>query len=216
MWVVVQHVPYDGAGGVTTALDRIGERAVHVRPFLGEQLPAAAVLTGLVVLGGPAGSADDDAPHLVAERRLIVEAVDRGVPVLGVCFGAQLLAVALGGGVRRARVPEVGMDVVRPTPAGAEDPVLGAAGAEIDVLQWHHDTIVPPPGSVTLATSDACDVQAFRHGARAYGTQFHVEIDEALADVVRPQMPGVVLEEAAVRRASRHAAAVLDRFMALR
>lgn len=216
MWVVIEHVPYDASGGVAAALGRAGERAVHVRPYAGDALPQAAELTGLVVLGGPAGAADDEVPHLAAERHLVRQAVGLGLPALGVCFGAQLLAVALGGSVTRAPSPEVGMDVVRLTAAGHADPVLGPAGGELPVLQWHQDTYTLPAGAVSLATSGACAAQAFSYGSNVYGLQFHIEIDRALAEVIRPQLPGVVLDEAAVERAGHCAAGVLDRFLALR
>lgn len=208
VWLVIEHVPYDGSGGVAAALGRAGKRAVHMRPYAGEALPQAADLTGLVVLDGPSGAADDEVPHLAAERHLLRQTVDLGLPVLGVCFGAQSLAVALAGSVTRATSPEVGMNAVQLTAAGHADPVLSPAGAEPSVLQWHHDTYTLPPRAVSLATSDACAAQAFSYGRNVYDLQFHIELDSALAELVRPQLPGVVLSEAAVERASRCAAAV--------
>jgi hypothetical protein len=69
VWAIVQHGAYDGRGGIETALRRAGLEAVDLRPFAGDPLPAVSELSGLIVLGAPAGSADADAPdHLVQEE----------------------------------------------------------------------------------------------------------------------------------------------------
>ena len=110
VWAVIQHVDYDGEGAIGHALRRAEYPWVSMRPFRGDPVPRAADLSGLIVLGAPDGSADDrGCAHLVAERRLIADAVGLGLPVLGVCFGAQLLAVALGGRVISDGVSEIGM-----------------------------------------------------------------------------------------------------------
>jgi GMP synthase (glutamine-hydrolysing) len=106
-------------------LRRAGLEGVDCRPFAGEQLPAVSELSGLIVLGAAHGSADADAPeHLVAERQLIRKADDRGIPVLGVCFGAQLLAVALGGSMVTGGPVEIGMGTALLTETGRADRVL--------------------------------------------------------------------------------------------
>lgn len=214
--VVIQHVPYDATGGLAAALQRAGVEPVHVRPYLGEPLPDAEDLAGLVVLGGPEGAADDEAPeHLVRERDLLRSAVDMGLPVLGICFGAQLLAVALGGAVTRDAEPEVGINVVRLTHEGRHDGVLGSLNREFPVLQWHHHSYSPPAGAVRLASSDACIEQAFRIGERAYGLQFHAEITSELAALIADQLPTRSLDRAGVEAASHSGARLLDRFIAL-
>lgn len=215
MWALIQHTPYDGAGGVAAALVRAGEHAITVRPYAGQAAPAVADLRGLVVFGGPGGSADDDVPHLSAERTLLAEAAERGLPILGVCFGAQLLSVALGGSVDRAANPQVGMGRVHLTDEGLADPVLGPAGSHVPVMHWHRDICVPPSDAVVLATSDSAEVQAFRCGERAYALQFHVEITAELASIVRQQIPGITLDDLAVSRASTRAGPLIDRFVAL-
>lgn len=215
MWAIVQHVAYDGEGNIGHALRRAGQPWINVRPAFGDPLPRAAELSGLVVLGAPSGAADDRASaHLVAERQLIAEAVGLGRPVLGVCFGAQLLAVALGGGVVTGEL-EVGIGPAALTGAGRMDPVLGSREPELTVLHWHRQSYTLPPGAVRLATSGARTEQAFRVGDNVYGLQFHVEINAGVAEVIADQMPEGSLEPAAVARAGAWGDLVLDRFFAL-
>jgi GMP synthase (glutamine-hydrolysing) len=217
MWAIVQHVSYDGEGNIGHALRRAGRPWVDVRPFRGDRLPKAADLSGLVVLGARSGSADDQAAeHLVAERQLIAEAVGLGVPTLGVCFGAQLLAVALGGAVIADGVLEVGMGSAMLTDAGRADPVFGTSPEpDLTVLHWHRQSYTLPPGAVRLATSGAGIEQAFRVNDNVYGVQFHVEINRDLAEAIADQMPEGALEPDAVARASSWGDVVLDRFLAL-
>jgi GMP synthase (glutamine-hydrolysing) len=216
MWAIVQHVSYDGEGNIGHALRRAWQPWTNVRPFRGDPLPNAADLSGLVVLGAPGGSADDEASeHLVAERQLIAEAVGLGLSVLGICFGAQLLAVALGGGVVTGGALEVGMGAAALTDAGRADPVLGSPETELTVLHWHRHSYTLPPGAVRLATSGAGTEQAFRVNDNVYGLQFHVEINRSLAAAIAHQMPDGALEAAAVARAGAWGDLVLDRFVAL-
>jgi GMP synthase (glutamine-hydrolysing) len=216
VWAVVQHVSYDGRGGIEPALRRAGLEAVDCRPFRGEPLPAVSELSGVIVLGAPDGSADaDHPPHLVSERQMIREAVQLGVPVLGVCFGAQLLAVALGGRVVRDGPLEVGMGTATLTDAGRTDPVLDTDSETVTVLHWHRDSYTLAPGAVRLATSGLGVEQGFRIGEMAYGLQFHVEVNAQLAGVVADQMPPGALPADAVLNASSWGDGVLDRFLAL-
>jgi GMP synthase (glutamine-hydrolysing) len=144
----------------------------------GQSLPATlAGFSALVVLGGAAGAYDDvRAPWLPAVRRLLTEAVGTDVPTLGVCLGAQLLAVATGGRVERAPLPEYGAQLVAKRQAAALDPLLRGLPITPDVLQWHVDEITRlPSGAELLASSPNCEVQAFRVGRLGWGLQFHIE-----------------------------------------
>jgi GMP synthase-like glutamine amidotransferase len=216
VWVVIQHVSYDGRGGIGLALQRAGLAAVDCRPFAGERVPVVSELSGLIVLGAPGGSADADRPeHLLEERRLIERAVRLGKPVLGVCFGAQLLAVALGASVIKDGPLEVGIGSAMLTDAGRLDPVLGADSDVVPVLHWHRDAFTLPPGAVRLATDARGAEQAFRLGDKVYGLQFHLEINAELAATVGQQMPAGALPAEAVTAAASWGDGVLDRFLAL-
>lgn len=133
---------------------------------------------GLVVLGGGMTASDDvNAPWLPGVRALLREAVSGELPTLGVCLGAQLLALANGGQVGpNPDGPEFGAQLIAKRAACADDPLFGLLPITPDVIQWHFDAITTlPPGAVQLASSPGCDVQAFRLGRLAWGVQFHIE-----------------------------------------
>lgn len=132
----------------------------------------------VVCLGGEMGAMDDEEhPWLPDLRRLLSDAVARRVPVLAICLGAQLLAVATGGGVRRIPDgPEAGPWIVGKRDAANNDPLFAPMPFMPDVLQFHHDEVHQlPPGAVLLASAPRCGNQAFRVGPCAYGLQFHIE-----------------------------------------
>ena len=130
----------------------------------------------LVVMGGPMGVGDEVAhPFLIAEKAFVRRAVERGVRVLGVCLGAQILAEALGGRVGRNPHKEIGWFPVDLTPEGAAHPLMAGMPPRFNAFHWHGDTFTPPPGSVRLAASAACADQAFALGDRVLGLQFHLE-----------------------------------------
>jgi GMP synthase (glutamine-hydrolysing) len=140
---------------------------------------AAREASGIVVTGSYA-SVTERAPWMLSLGETLLEAAER-VPVLGVCFGHQLLASALGGGVERnPRGPEVGTHEVSLTPAGHEDPLLAGLPARLAVQQFHEDHVAAvPPGAILLASGAHSPVQAFAHGPRLRAVQFHPEFDAA-------------------------------------
>lgn len=133
---------------------------------------------GIVPLGGSMHAWDEERlPYLGRERELLREAVDEGVPVLGICLGGQLLARALGAEVRPAEQPETGWLTVEATPEAADDALLAHLRGPVGVYQWHLDVFDLPEGAVRLARSSQSPNQAFRYGERAWGLQFHPEVD---------------------------------------
>ncbi|WP_306748705.1 type 1 glutamine amidotransferase [Saccharothrix yanglingensis] len=132
---------------------------------------------GVVCLGGAMGALDDaEHPWLADVRRLLSHAVSKRVPVLAICLGAQLLAVATGGQVRRAERPEIGVRLVAKRDVAGQDPLFADLPWTPDVLQFHLDEVSSlPPTATLLASSPVCVNQAFRVGDNAYGVQFHIE-----------------------------------------
>lgn len=210
--LVLIHAPWETPALVDVAL---GDIPVERRCVVDERepaLPRASALGGLVVMGGPQ-DADDDARHpgLAAERRLLAEATDAGVPTLGVCLGMQLLGLALGARLHLRHGVEIGFASVDGAPGVASDPVLGPmfARPEATFLHWHSDAVELPAGAELLASTAATPVQAFRAGS-ALGVQFHPEADSALlgAWLATPEMTRG-LGEGAVRRAREDGARFL-------
>lgn len=125
---------------------------------------------------------EDEHPWLATEKRVLSEAIERGLPTLGVCLGSQLLAEVAGAQPRRASRSEIGWHVVEPLPEAADDPVLGGANGQFEAFQWHSYEAPLPPGAVALARSPVC-LQAFRlANGRAWGIQFHAEVTAEIVD----------------------------------
>jgi GMP synthase-like glutamine amidotransferase len=140
----------------------------------GGRLPAAGEHDGLIVLGGEQNALD---PTLAEQVALVRDATARGLPVLGVCLGAQLLAHAHGGEVRPLERRHVAWSVLQPLPAAQGDPVLGALPPGAAGLHWNEDVFALPPGAVELLRSPHGTGEGFRIGARSWGVQFHPELD---------------------------------------
>jgi GMP synthase-like glutamine amidotransferase len=179
--LVLQHIACEPPGAYEDELRERGGELVRVMVDQGEPLPELDGFDGVIAMGGPMGAYEDDRlPWLPDEKRLIADAVGGGVPVWGVCLGAQLLAASVGAAVAPGPEPEVGVLPVYRTARAADDPVFSALPDEFLALQWHSDTFELPTGAVALARSDAYENQAFALN-RAYGLQFHVEVGKMLA-----------------------------------
>ena len=126
-WLLVQHVAFEGPGAIAGAIADTGADLTVLRMDRGDALPppaAMADVAGLVVMGGPM-SVHDDLAWLADERALLRGAVEAGLPVLGVCLGAQQLAAALGAPVLEGPAPECGVGEVHLTTTALDDPVFG-------------------------------------------------------------------------------------------
>jgi len=171
-------VHQDDAGPVVfgDVVRELGHELVEWRPREGAPPDGGDA----VLIFGGAMHVDQEELHpwLVPEREWVRGLLDSGVPALGVCLGAELLAVAAGWSVVRLPVPEIGWHEVELTAAGRADALLGAAPARFASLQWHSYAAEPPPGTPALAVNAAC-AQAYRIGERAWGIQFHAEVDAA-------------------------------------
>lgn len=182
--LVLQHVAHEILGTLNPLLKNHGFRIRYVNFGRHPDLkPTLDGYHGLVILGGPMSVRDTEAyPHLRTEVALIEQALEREMPMLGICLGAQLIAQTLGAEVRQNRYKEIGWYDVAPTDEGREDPMFAHFRGVERIFQWHGDTFDIPRGARHLATSAACANQAYRYGERVYGLQFHLEVDEAMID----------------------------------
>ncbi len=182
--LVFQHVAHEILGTLNPLLKSASLRIRYVN--FGRDPGATPSLDGyegLVVLGGPMNVDQVDRfPHLRTEIEVVQDALDRDIPVLGICLGAQLIARALGAPVGPAVQKEIGWYDVSVSAPGRSDPLLSTFGATERIFQWHGDTFDIPHGAEHLASSDLCPNQAFRYGDKVYGLQFHLEVDAPLID----------------------------------
>jgi GMP synthase (glutamine-hydrolysing) len=175
--IAVRHVAFEDLGLLD---DVLAARGVVVRYVdAGVDAVAADVLLDpdlVVILGGPIGVYEEEAyPFLVSEIAAIAARLGRGLPTLGICLGAQLMAKALGAAVAPGPHKEIGWAPIDLTEAGRAS-VL-APLATVPVLHWHGDNLDLPAGAVRLAATAACPNQAFAIGRHGLGLQFHVEAE---------------------------------------
>jgi GMP synthase-like glutamine amidotransferase len=174
--LVVEHERATPGGLVYDWLDDYGAEVDDLRIDVDEREVDPAEYDLLVPLGSEFAAYDDTVPWIEREKRLLERAVAADVPVLGICFGGQLLARVLGGRCYRAEGAEIGWLPVR-----SRDPELVPEGPW---FQWHFDTFTAPPGATVLAES-AIGPQAYVAG-RNLGVQFHPEVTpQIMEDWVR-------------------------------
>jgi GMP synthase (glutamine-hydrolysing) len=147
-----------------------------------EQYPTGFDYDGFVV-SGSASSVYWEEPWLPATREWVAEAIDRGIPALGICFGHQLLADVLGGTVEDMGAYELGYRTVERTDAGREDPIHRNLGDEFLVFTTHSDAVTELPPGATLTAENDYGIHGFRHG-HVFGMQSHPEYDLETAESV--------------------------------
>ena len=163
--LIRQHVESAPPGILTAWLDARGLAYEVDRSWLDGSLPDPADYAFVASLGHDRGAGDTHEPAVAAERDLLALAIARDVPVLGLCYGGQVLAAVLGAQTGPAPVPELGWREIETDDASAVP-----AGPW---LEWHFERFTTPPGATELArTAEAS--QAFRLGPHL-GVQFHPE-----------------------------------------
>jgi len=213
--LILQHEEPTPPGYVTPWLEERGASIDVLRIDLEDRSVDATSYDLIVSLGSEFAAFDDAKPFVVRERRLMSDAVEHDVPVLGLCFGGQMLARVIGGEVFRSEDSEIGWLPVRST-----DPSLVPEGPW---FQWHFDTFALPSTATVIADSPV-GPQAFVAG-RSLGLQFHPEVTTQIMDdwvrVYAHELeadgvdPAALLEET-LRRASdseRMARQLFDRFL---
>jgi GMP synthase (glutamine-hydrolysing) len=201
----LHHLAQPFLGHAATALHAAGvpytEHDLRHQP-----LPDVDDVSALISFGGDQSVTEIERhPVLREEAALLAEAVEREIPVLGVCLGGQLLAHALGGSVRRMPRRMLGWFEVGVLPAAADDPVFGVLRPRVTALHWNEDAFEVADGAVELLSRAGPGVEAFRAGPAAWGIQFHPEVDAAALDSWYEESPEMVAEAGTTIAAARAA-----------
>ena len=163
------------------AMDAFGDAGVSILTWdaIGDgERPDLDHVSAVVMFGSSYNVDETDLyPFLWHIRELTKEAVERGIPYLGICLGAQVLARALGKPVPQAPVREIGFEPITMTPEAAGDRLLSHYATGDRVFQWHKDTFDLPDGATVLATGEHVPLEACRVNEITWATQFHFEID---------------------------------------
>jgi GMP synthase (glutamine-hydrolysing) len=164
--LVIQHEESAPGGHVHPWLEERGADQDVVRIDVEDRVPSPHGFDLIISLGSECAASDDTIPWLERERQLLRDAAVAEIPLLGICFGGQLLARALGGDVLHNERPEIGW-----LPVSTRDASLVTDGPW---FQWHFDTFTPPPGARLIADRER-SAQAYTLG-RSMGLQFHPEV----------------------------------------
>lgn len=174
--LILKNHPEEGIGLYGRRLRRLGIAHATVQVHAGETIPPLESCDAIIIGGTPvSGNGGGYHDFLMEEARYLKRALDLEKPVLGICFGAQLLAKLLGAGVKKNPVTEIGTSPVRLTAAGLSDPIFQGFPKSFPTFQWHNDSFDIPPWGLRLATGRDCPNQGFRMGSTV-GLQFHLEV----------------------------------------
>jgi GMP synthase (glutamine-hydrolysing) len=175
--LLIQNCSVEGFGFYEVVLRRIASDVKVIHPYRGEPFPGARDFDAVIIGGTPVSAyLWETHPYLREEHSFLKTIIAEDIPCLGICFGAQLLSLILGGTVTNSLRKEIGIYQIELTEFGKNDPCLTGFPARFSVFQWHGDTFFVPPLANLLAVGQTCRNQMFRLG-RAVGVQFHLEID---------------------------------------
>lgn len=225
--LILKHIDIEGPGTLADFLEKHHLHHHIANLYKVDAFPEKPEdYSAVVSLGGPMNVYEEERyPFLRWENDFLQKALKGDVPLLGICLGAQLVAKAAGAEVSKNPIKEIGWFDVSLTDEGLKDPVFKGLGNKLRVFQWHGDTFEIPKEGKHLASSTLCPNQAFRvgwqgHPRRAYGLQFHLEVDqgiiahwteayeEELATLSEPIKPEKLLWEARTNHKQYHTQAV--------
>jgi GMP synthase (glutamine-hydrolysing) len=174
--LIIRHVPYEGVAGFRAPIEAAGYEVDRID--VSDQCFSALDLAEpdlLIMMGGPMAVYEQDRhPWIACQLRRLARRLDANRPTLGVCFGAQMMAEAMGGKVFAGPASEVGFHPVTLHGPALDGPLRHIA--EVPVLHWHGDSFTLPKDVELLASSPLYEHQAFRRGNTILALQFHAEM----------------------------------------
>lgn len=178
-----QHHPAENLGYISCWIAHHGLDLKITHPYSGQPMPPVDDMDCLILLGAPMGVYEETSyPWITQEKLLLKKAMAQNKKILGICFGAQMLASVLGAKVYPHVQKEIGWFPIELTPQGRNSALKSLSPSPFTVFHWHGDTFDLPTKALHLASSAACPHQAFSHGDNILGLQFHPEISE---DIIR-------------------------------
>ena len=177
--LVFKHMPSQNPGIFRSFAEKQSVRFIEIDLHAGDEIPDLTLYDGLWVMGGSMNVWEEDKyPWLIEEKNAIKFAVQElNMPFLGICFGHQLLAEAIGGRAEKTDRYEIGLFEIKPTEEGLNHPLLQNLGGATEWVNVHLVEVVrPPQGAIILATSTNCKNHVMQVGKYAYSCQFHPEV----------------------------------------
>lgn len=193
--LIIRHVPYEGVAGYRAPIEAAGYHVDRIDvtdpAFSSVDLREPDLL---IMMGGPMGVYEQDRhPWISCQLRRLALRLEADRPTLGVCFGAQMMAAALGAEVYAGPVKEVGFHSVTIHDHALDGPLRHLV--DVPILHWHGDTFTLPDNVDLIASSHVYDHQAFRRGTNILALQFHAEMGlDPRFDAWIKEWPGSVIE----------------------
>lgn len=179
---ILQHVPFEDIGSMASWLADRKATIGYTRFYESPTFPEISQVDLLIIMGGPMSVNNENTfPWLRSEKHFIREAIRCGIPIVGICLGAQLIANSLGARVYANPEKEIGWFDIENVPNGE---TAFKFPTKITVFHWHGETFDLPEGAIHLASSVACKHQAFQIGQNVIGLQFHLESTPASIDAM--------------------------------
>jgi len=172
----LQHVPFEDVSYMGNWAKENGIHFSRIRVYEYDPYPHLSDVEALIIMGGPMGARDDQIyPWLKSEKAYIQKAIQKNKIVVGVCLGAQLIAMVLDAKVYPNPHREIGWFPVHKTPQAHNTSIGKILPESFMAFHWHGDTFDIPEGAVRLAESKVCKNQAFVYLNRVIALQFHLE-----------------------------------------
>lgn len=182
--LILQHEAHEGIGAWEPLFQAQGRKVSIRKLFEGEKVPVDEALCewdGIVLMGGSMSANDENKLDFIRdELKMVPQAIELKIPLLGVCLGSQVIAKALGAKVSRLPQGEIGWYPLHLGISASKDNLFGGLSGPVMMFQWHGESFELPSGSVHLAKSDLCPNQAFKYTDRVYGLQFHCEMTDSM------------------------------------